>query len=243
VIQKVEGIIIHEQDYSETSKIIKVLTKEYGIIGVIAKGAKRIKSNLRSTSGKLTYGYFHIYYKKNKLSDLITVDVINPFKNIKKDITKISYTSFIIELVEQIIKEEYHEKVYTLLINCIVKIDDGYDPLVITNILELKLLEYLGVKPMIDSCAICGNKDSIITISVDKGGYICSNCYRSEIKISDKSIQLIRMFYYVDVAKITKLDISDSSKKEIDKFLNDYYDKYTGLYLKSKKFLDNLLKL
>jgi len=243
MIKKVEGIIIHEQDYSESSKIINVLTKEYGIIGIIAKGVKRMKSNLRGVSGKLTYGNFHIYYKKDKLSNLISVDVVNSFKNIKTDIIKISYTSFIIELVEQVIKEDYKKDIYNILISSIIKIEENYDPLVITNILELKLLEYLGVRPMIDGCAICDNKTDIVTISVDKGGYICAHCYHNEPKITDKSIKLIRMFYYVDISKITKLDISDASKKEIDRFINDYYDKYTGLYLKTKKFLDNLVKL
>ncbi len=243
MIKKVEGIVIREQDYSESSKIINILTKEYGIIGVIAKGAKRMKSSLRGVSGKLTYGYFHIYYKKDKLSDLISVDLINSFKNIKKDIIKISYTSYLIELVQQIVKEEPHEEVYKLLIDTITKIDEGYSPLVITNILELKLLSYLGVNPILDACAICGNKTDIITLSADKGGYVCINCYDNDRKVSQKAIKLIRMFYYVDIAKISKLEISDEVKREIDTFINDYYDKYTGLYLKSKKLLDNLIKL
>jgi DNA repair protein RecO (recombination protein O) len=45
------------------------------------------------------------------------------------------------------------------------------------------------------------------------------------------------MFYYVDISKIDKLEISEEIKKEIDTFLNEYYDKYTGMYLKSKDFL------
>lgn len=64
---EVEGIVLTSQDYGETSKIINVITKEYGIIGMIAKGARSIKSNLRSTTDKLSYGRFYIYYKKDKL--------------------------------------------------------------------------------------------------------------------------------------------------------------------------------
>ena len=51
------------------------------------------------------------------------------------------------------------------------------------------------------------------------------------------------MFYYVDISKITKLDVSQTIKNEIDKFLDEYYDDYTGLYLKSKKFLKDLNKI
>ena len=46
------------------------------------------------------------------------------------------------------------------------------------------------------------------------------------------------MLYYVDISKITKLEISDEIAKEIDKFTNDYYDRYSGIYLKSKILLE-----
>ena len=77
MVTKVEGIVLNEKAYSETSKIINVITKEYGVIGILAKGALSLKSPLRSVTGKLTYGYFYIYYKENKLSILKSVDVID----------------------------------------------------------------------------------------------------------------------------------------------------------------------
>ena len=95
------------------------------------------------------------------------------------------------------------------------------------NILELKYLEYLGVMPIIDSCAICGDKKEIRTLSSYKGGYVCKNCYTNETIVSDKTIKLIRMFYYVDISKITKLEIGNQAKTEINIFLKDYYDRYT----------------
>jgi DNA repair protein RecO (recombination protein O) len=51
------------------------------------------------------------------------------------------------------------------------------------------------------------------------------------------------MFYYVDISKISSLEISNDSKKEIHLFLEQYYDRYTGLYLKSKSLLNQLNKL
>ena len=48
---------------------------------------------------------------------------------------------------------------------------------------------------------------------------------------------MIRMYYYVDIDKITKLDVSDEVKNDINNFLDDYYERYTGLYLKSKDFI------
>ena len=58
--------------------------------------------------------------------------------------------------------------------------------------------------------------------------------------MDEKTIKLIRMFNYVDISKIKELNIADKNKNEINKFLENYYDRYTGIYLKSKDFLTQL---
>lgn len=242
-LEEVTGIIVNETNYGETSKILNVITKEKGLISVMAKGCKNLKSPLRSVSSKLTYGTFIIYYKENKISTLKEVSVLDNFKNLKKDITSISYAAYMLELSEGVIKQNNDPRIFYLLIQSLKKIDEGFDPLVIMNILELKYLEFLGVMPIIDSCAMCGKKTGIVTLSSYRGGYVCKDCYTNETMVSDKTIKLIRMFYYVDISKITKLDISLKSKNEINLFLDDYYSRYTGLYLKSKSFIKNLQKL
>lgn len=238
--ETIEGIVISETSYGETSKIINILTKD-GIIGCMAKGAKTLKSNLRSVTTKLTYGNFIINKKDDKLSLLISVDSINNLREIKKNIVKTSYAMYLLELAEQVIKQNKNENIYDLLIDSLNKINENFDSLVITNILELKYLEYLGVLPILDSCSICGTKTNIVTLSGSRGGYVCKNCLTNERIVNEKTIKLIRMFYYVDIKKIDKLEISNQIKNEINEFLENYYDRYTGLYLKSKKFLKDVI--
>lgn len=242
MIEKVEGIVINAKAYGETSKIINVITKEYGIIGIIAKGARTLKSEFRVSTAKLSYAYFNIIYKEGKLSTLVSADIINPFKSIIKDINKISYAVYILELSEQVVKQT-NQNIFDLMLSGLIKINEGYDPLIIMNIIELKYLDYLGVMPVLDRCSVCGSTNNIVTLSSDKGGYVCKNCYSTEKIISEKAIKLIRLFYYVDISKISKLEIGDVSKKEINDFLDMYYDRYTGLYLRSKTFLKNLEKV
>ena len=243
MLKEVEGIVITERSYSETSKLLTIITREYGLINVMAKGAKKINSPLRTSTLKLTFAKFNIQYKENKISTLISATIINPLKNIKKDINKISYVSYILELSEQVSKEHFNNKLYDLMIASILKIEDGYDAISIMNILELKYLDFLGVMPIIDECVICGSKTNILTLSASSGGFICKNCYHNDKIVSEKTLKLIRAYYYVDIASLENIDISDKIKNEINAFLDDYYDRYTGLYLKSKGFINTLKKL
>lgn len=241
--QIIEGIVISEINYSESSKILNVFTKEYGIIGVISKGCRNIKSQLRSVSQRLTYGMFNIYYKKDGLSTLTGVDIINDFEFIKMDISKISYASYILELSSQVYKESENSDIYDLCISALKRINEGYNMMAITNIIELKYLDYLGVKPSVDGCYKCGSKDDIVTISSSAGGYVCKKCYNNESIIDRKIIVLIRRLYYADLVNLKKIDINMEVLKGVGLFLDEYYDEYTGLYLKSKDFIKNLSKV
>ena len=243
MLKKLEGIIVSEVDYKESSKILNIYTKEYGIIGVIARGSKRLKSNFSGLTTKLTYAIFIVNYKENGPSTLMEVNVIDNFKNIRKDIDKISYAMYITDLVTQVFKHENNIKIYDLYISSLKKINENIDYIVITNILELKLLDFLGIRPVIDECVSCGKKDGIVTISSYKGGLLCNDCVKNEKILHPKTLKLIRMFYYVDISKIDKIEISENIKKEINDFIDDYYDRYSGLYLKTKTFLRNLSKI
>lgn len=242
MIKKIEGIVISETNYGENSKIINIFTKEYGIIGVMAKGVKSLKSKLRNYATPYVYGYFHVYYKENKLSILIECEIIDTLKNLKADLTLLSYMNYLVELSTQIYKQSHQIEIYNLLISVLLKMNLNLDPLVLTNIIELKLLDYLGISLKLDGCVKCDNKNNIVTISAEEGGYLCKDCYDNSIIYDDKVIKMLRMYYLIDINSISNLNISENVKNEINKFLNNYYEQYTGLYLNSKKFLETILK-
>ena len=241
MLSEVEGYILSETSYGETSKIINVWTKEYGIIGIMCKGAKSLKSKNRVSTMRFSYARFNIYLKQGKLSTLISADVINPFKKIRSDITLIGYISYLTELTEQVIKQNNDSSLYDDFINAILKIEEGLDPLVITNILEIKYLEKLGVLFNLDECVLCGSKNNIVTIDSDKGGFICLNCLTNEVIVDKKVIKMLRMYYYINIKSITNIKVEDNIKNTINNFLDMYYDRYTGLYLNSKNFLKNVI--
>ena len=87
---------------------------------------------------------------------------------------------------------------------------------------------------------MCGSKTGIATIDADKGGFICLNCLTNEVIVDKKVIKMLRMYYYVNIKSISNIKIEDDIKNVINKFLDMYYERYTGLYLNSKNFLKNL---
>lgn len=242
-IVDVKGLVLNETNYSDSSKILNVLTSEYGLIGIISKGCRNLKSKLRGSSRKLVYGTFHFYYKENALSTLISIDVISDYPKTVMNLENVVYASYLLDLTRQVVKQSKDKDILTLIVSALDKIEGGLNSAVITNILELKYLDFLGVSPIVTGCAVCGKTTNIVSLSPTAGGFICKDCYQNEGYYSDKAIKLLQMYYYVDLEKITKIDVNPKVNEEINKFLEDYYDRYTGIYLNSKKMLKNVLKL
>lgn len=243
MLTTVKGIVVSETPFKESSKILNIYTKEFGIIGVMSKGCKNMKSPLRVVSQKLSYAEFILYYNENKMSTLKEGTIINNFNYIKTDLLLISYFTYITDLVTQVVKQNDSKDIYDLYINTILKINDGLNPKVMTNILEIKLLDYLGCPINLKSCCKCGGTKNIVTIDPDEGGYICADCYTNEIIYDAKVQKMLNMYYLIDISSITELKIKDYIIDDIDRFLREYYDRYTGVYIHSKKFLDNNIDL
>lgn len=237
MLKKIKGIVISETPYKDSSKVLNIIC-ELGVVGVVSKGCKSLKSPLRVISNKLNYAEYVIYYNEGKLSTLKEGSIINSFDNIKNDLIKISYATYISDLVNQVIKQNNNAEVFDLYLSALKKIDEGMNPTVIMNILEIKLLDYLGVGINLNGCVKCGSTNEIITVDPDAGGYICKKCYTDELLFDERVRKMLRMYYLVDIDSIKDMKINDYVIDSINKFLSIYYDRYTGLYIKSKSFLE-----
>lgn len=237
-IKTEEGIIISETNYSETSKILNIFTRS-GIYGLIAKGARRPKSKFASFTSKMTRSEFTFYYKEGKISNVIEIAPLQGLKNIYKDLKALSYASYVTELLSKVYEQNKDSHLYDLLMDALFKIEEGLDPKGISMICEVKSFAYLGVDMHLDAC-LCGSKD-IKTFSIDEASFICKDCYNGEKIFSMKALACLKLFKNVNLKELNKLNIDDVTKRELDEIIYAYLETYTGLYLKSRNFLNQLL--
>lgn len=242
MLVKTKGIVLKETPYSETSKVLNVLTSDYGLIGILSKGSRNIKSKLRGVSNKMVYAEFDIKYKEKGLSTLVEGSFLNSFKNIFNDIKKANYSFYLMDLCYQVLMENNDKEIFSILESALIKINDGLSPELISSIVELKLLKYLGVSIDLECCSLCGNNDNFMTLNVNSGGVVCNNCYRDDFLFNSKTIGLLRLMNKIDLSKITNLELTDFViYNELDSFLKEYYSVYTGMYLKDKKQLGKII--
>ncbi|WP_428909163.1 DNA repair protein RecO [Niallia sp. Krafla_26] len=243
MLQKCEGIILRTTDYGETNKIVSLFTREWGKYGVMASGAKKPKSRLAAITQPFTYGIFLIQ-KGSGMGSIQQGEIISSFRSIKEDIFLTAYAALLLELTDRSIEEKKSNPfLFQLLLQSLTYLDEGYDPDIIKNIYEIKMLNVLGLHPELNQCASCGGREGTFVFSIREGGILCHRCVHIDpyhLKISRATVKLLRIFYYIDLDRLGSISVKDETKAELKRVIDSYYEEYSGLYLKSKKFLDQL---
>lgn len=246
MLEKCEGIVIRSIDYSESNKIVTLYTREWGKVGVMARGAKKPNSRLSAVTQPFVYGYF-LVQRSSGLGLLQQGDIISSMRGLKEDIFLTAYASYIVELTDKCTEEKkpnpFH---FELLFQTLNYMNEEYDPEILVNIYELKMLNSLGLYPTLDRCVFCGATEGHFSFSIREGGLICHQCLEKDpyhYKVSQATVKLLRVFYYMDISRLGSISVKESTKKELSMIIDAYYEEYSGLYLKSKKFIQPMKNL
>lgn len=246
MLQKVEGIVIRTTDYGEANKILTLYTRELGKIGVMARGAKRPKSRLSSISQLFTHGQY-VYQKTSGLGVLNQGEMIQSFRDLREDIFLTAYGAYIVELLDKLTDQyDINPFLYELLFQTLKYMDEGLDYEILTRIFEVKMLKVAGIGLYVDGCSHCGATEGEYSFSVKEGGFLCHRCLHVDertIKINSGTAKLLRLFYHFDLNRLGAISVKAETKEQLKQVLEAYFDEYSGLYLKSKRFLNQIDKM
>jgi len=246
LLAKCEGIVIRAIDYGETSKIITVFSKELGKTSLMARGAKKPVSKLASVSQIFTQGHY-LFHIGSGMGTLQQGEITQHFRAIHEDIVLLAYVTYIAECIDRItIERQPNVPLYESCLQIFHYLAEGYDPEVILQIFEVKMISLLGIAPELSQCVNCGEVSTHYAFSMQEGGLLCRKCLwidPHKISISQKAIKLLRLFQMIDISRLGEISISVETKNEIRIVLDLYLEKNSGLYLKSKKFLRQVHQL
>lgn len=210
---KTEGIVLKEMRYKDTSKILSIYTKKYGKITAMARGAYKPKSKIIANTQPFSYNEYQLYKGRN-FYYINQADIIDSFYSMRERIERVVYGQYMLELVEKSMEEgEENQKIFMLLLkglNLLSVLDKDF--LKFTTAYELKFISFLGYRPCLDRCVICGNEDiKNARYSPKEGGIICCNCYgfdSSSIYLDDKLYKGINDLLYIPLDKISNVQLS-----------------------------------
>ena len=91
MIVRTDAIVLRAFDYGETSQIVTLLTRQHGVLGVMAKGSRRPSSRFGSTLQPTSYIQAVYYYRTGRgLQTLSETTHLARFSRLRSDLERIT---------------------------------------------------------------------------------------------------------------------------------------------------------
>jgi len=185
---KCRAVVLRTTDFSETSKVVTLLTRPLGRVQALAKGARRLKSSLRLSLELLSLCRIVVLTRSSGALDLLTeAEVIDAYPGLRGGLYALYSGLYAAEIVAGLTADhDPHPELFDALVRLLGGLachrdgegagDNEPERLFA---FELECLDRLGFMPMLDRCATCQTPLATAQsayFAPGSGGAVCRNC-------------------------------------------------------------------
>lgn len=177
-----EAVVLHAFDYLESSRILRVATRDAGVLSVLARGARKPRSKFGSALDLFVQGSAHLQVKPaRELQTLVSFDVTRSRATLAFDLERFVAASAFAELTLRVAHDESHQALFDV-------VSETLDALAAATPEHVRgaalggcwqLIAELGFSPAIDRCCVChadAPSELAVPFSYASGGIVCERC-------------------------------------------------------------------
>lgn len=174
------AIVLSHEVFGEADRYIQFLTRDWGVISVLAKSARKSKRRYVGGLDLFCHDEINVRGDLSNKGYLIDLLVINSFTELRGDLDKMLLAGRLVQWVRQLSNISTPiPQIYSLLGQTLAVLESQtHSPRfeLLGLIFRLKLLAYLGFHPRTESCARCDRKSMLRMFDCASGGLLCPEC-------------------------------------------------------------------
>jgi DNA repair protein RecO (recombination protein O) len=177
------AIIVGSIRYSETSRIVRLATRDHGVVSAIAKGALRPRSRFGAALQLLSEGQAHLLpSRSSELHTLVAFDLAATHSGLANNLQRFGAASALAELTARFVPSMANPAVYDHLLDGVKLLELA--PAEALGVVALRalwrLIAALGLAPTVEHCArdAAALPGGDVAFSLRDGGFICNACAR-----------------------------------------------------------------
>lgn len=244
MLKKSVGIVIKRVEYGDNHLIITFLNEAGVKVTVMARNAR--KSTKYGAGLDLFYQNLFIFSQFKGMGTLSSVDTIESHYPIRSDIMRLSYAQYIVELIDRGLDDDSSNKlVYQLLKFGLDRISLGDNEALIALFVSLKCMPLYGYEPNFKFSSHDGAMDhkDFVAYSFKYNSVLTRFGLIDDphaIRISNKALYMLYLLDEVPLEKVSGMKISEELVREMETLIFKMYDEFVGVYLKSRKIIEQL---
>ena len=231
MIVRTDAVVLRSFDYGETSKIVTLLTRQHGVIGAMAKGARRPKSTFGSTLQPGSYIQAVYYYKPGRgLQTLKETSHLQRFPRLTTDLERVTLALRVLEITRALLDEgDPHPLALEALARTLTFLDVAEDRL--ANALpwfQLKLATLLGFAPDLHREELDALPDDGGVLMLESGAVRPDTDGLRAFTASRAALRAFAVFARADLETVGRMALSADVRGEVDAMVDLYLRVHTG---------------
>jgi DNA repair protein RecO (recombination protein O) len=208
-----EGIVLRRLDYGETDRILTVLTRQHGKIGVIAKGARRPQSRLASRTDLFVHSRMQLATGRGELEVLTQAEQVTVAPS-TSDARRAACAAVCAELTDRVLESGHpDDEIFMLVAGALATCaDPARDPRTAVVWFARRMMDRLGYAPQLYECVGCKRTlpEAIAHFSAVGGGLLCADCAGNDpgaVECTVRAIKVLRAAAAGDVELWARLRV------------------------------------
>jgi DNA repair protein RecO (recombination protein O) len=244
--EKSLAIVLRLVEFSESSLVVTLYTRDFGKVSALAKGARRPKGPFEAALDHLAICRVVFLRKSGDSLDLLTeAKLERRFRNRSKNLGNLYAAYYIAELLGELTaRSDAQIELFDLALRSLDRLD-GAEP--ITGVLEqfeLRMLWLVGHFPLLDACVECGgelgDRPAVLFAPIE-GGTLCENCRegkRNLIRLSRNVLELMQKLGETASPSAETLKEVAGLRGAMRGVLNSYLVHHFGSHFRLHSFLN-----
>lgn len=253
-LSRYEAVIIRVRDYGDTDRLVTLYSRERGKTYAIARGARRSKSRFVGAQ-PFVHGSFSLFSSGSGTASLSQFQILSAFRTLREDLDLMAGASYVAEVVDEMTAaSDPNEEVFRLLLWSLGALEGSGEEVsavpegsergirataAVLRLFEIKILQYLGYQPHLDSCVRCGSAPGTL-FHPASGGLLCEHCagpLADAVPLSPGSVGIMKAALSADLARLGVLKMTYFQASELGPALEGYISTVAGRPIKTLGFL------
>jgi DNA repair protein RecO (recombination protein O) len=247
-VEKTTALVIRAVEFSETSLVVTLFTRDFGKIGALAKGARRLKSPFESALDLLALCRIVFLRKTSEALDLLTeAKLMRRFRPPGRNLAALYAAYYVAELLDTLTNRyDPHQELFDLSNATLLALANGESVVRYLLRFELQMLRILGHVPSLENCVECGGcvePSGRVAFGLADGGVLCDHCRAGKHHVallSAGSLRTMAQFAERDSQTWQHLALTAASQGELRGALNQYFAHLIGHRPRLQPYLASL---
>jgi DNA repair protein RecO (recombination protein O) len=239
------GINLKRQPLGEADWLLHILTREKGVVRLVAKGARKSRSKLGGRSELFVVNDLQVAHGRS-IDRIMQAESLHLYTGLSKDLTRLTSAQYLTEAVlAEASQGQVHIELFDLFLTQLGILETAPESYICAHLVHslFQVLQVAGIAPDVTHCVLSRQPiyEEPCGFSVEHGGVVAlKGTTTNTSQLYRLTPNMIKALQMLPIKPLMEYKLDHSVWKQVERFLRHYLEHHLERSLHSAQLLETL---